>query len=90
MQVLMSERKSTPQTRRRVAIIGAGFSGICTAIHLRKSALYDFAVFEKAPSIGGTWRDNSYLGAVCDVPSVSYSYSFAMKLDWSRKWSPQP
>ena len=90
MQVLMSERKSTPQTRRRVEIIGAGFSGICTAIHLRKSALYDFAVFEKAPSIGGTWRDNSYPGAVCDVPSVSYSYSFAMKLDWSRKWSPQP
>lgn len=90
MQVLMAEPKTTPRARRRVAIIGAGFSGICLAIHLRKSTLYDFVIFEKASGIGGTWRDNSYPGAVCDVPSVSYSYSFAMKLDWSKKWSPQP
>jgi cation diffusion facilitator CzcD-associated flavoprotein CzcO len=89
MEMLMADPQTNSRPRRRVAIIGAGFSGICVAIHLRKSALYDFTLFEKAESIGGTWRDNAYPGAVCDVPSISYSYSFAMKLDWSRKWSPQ-
>ncbi len=89
MHFFMAQPQTPSRPRRRVAIIGAGFSGICVAIHLRKSALYDFTIFEKAESLGGTWRDNSYPGAVCDVPSISYSYSFAMKLDWSRKWSPQ-
>ena len=89
MHISMSHPQTASRPRRRIAIIGAGFSGICVGIHLRKSALYDFVIFEKAESLGGTWRDNSYPGAVCDVPSISYSYSFAMKLDWSRKWSPQ-
>jgi cation diffusion facilitator CzcD-associated flavoprotein CzcO len=72
-----------------VAVIGAGFSGLCLGHHLREAGI-DFEVFEKSDSLGGTWRDNSYPGAACDVPSISYCFSFAQKTDWSRKWSPQP
>ena len=78
------------RTRRlRVAIIGAGFSGICLGIHLKKAGI-EFTIFEKASSLGGTWRDNTYPGAACDVPSFSYCFSFEQKTDWTRKWSTQP
>ncbi len=73
----------------RVAIIGAGFSGICLGIHLAKAGI-EFTILEKAPSLGGTWRDNTYPGAACDVPSFSYCFSFEQKTDWTRKWSNQP
>lgn len=76
-----------PATRareHRVAIIGAGFSGIGLAIRLRQRATRDFVVFERAREVGGTWRDNVYPGAACDVPSNLYSFSFAPNPAWSR------
>jgi len=71
-------------------IIGGGFSGLCLAIKLRQRGIDDFIVLEKADAIGGTWRDNHYPGAECDVPSSLYSYSFETKTDWNYQWSEQP
>ncbi|HEY0806975.1 MAG TPA: NAD(P)/FAD-dependent oxidoreductase, partial [Pseudonocardiaceae bacterium] len=67
----------------QVAIIGAGFAGLCMAIQLTKAGI-PFTVYEKADDIGGVWRDNTYPGAGCDVPSALYSYSFATNPHWSR------
>jgi len=75
--------------KRRIAIIGSGFSGLCLAIQLKKAGIESFTIFEKSDRLGGTWRDNTYPGAACDVPAFSYCYSFEQKTDWSRKWSPQ-
>ena len=80
---------TSPELTPRVVIIGAGFSGLCLAIHLKKAGIHSFTIIEKADGFGGTWRDNSYPGAACDVPSFSYCFSFEQKTDWSRKWSPQ-
>ncbi len=74
---------------RRIAIIGSGFAGLCVAIQLKKRGVDSFTIFEKADRIGGTWRDNTYPGACCDVPAFSYCFSFEQKTDWSRKWAPQ-
>lgn len=79
-------RSGTP----RVAIVGAGVSGLCMAIALKKAGIDSFTIFEKSDGVGGTWRDNTYPGAGCDVPSHLYSFSFAPKYDWSRIYSPQP
>jgi cation diffusion facilitator CzcD-associated flavoprotein CzcO len=76
-------------SRRRIAIIGSGFSGLCLGIHLKKAGIDSFTIFEKSDRLGGTWRDNTYPGAACDVPSFLYCFSFEQKTDWSRKWSPQ-
>ena len=73
-----------------VAILGAGAAGLCMAIKLRGAGVENFTIFEKAGSVGGTWRDNTYPGSGCDVPSMLYSYSFEPKPDWSRKFAPQP
>ena len=73
-----------------VAIMGAGFSGLCMAIALKKAGRTNFRVFEKADDLGGTWRDNRYPGCACDVPSHLYSFSFEQNPDWSRSYSPQP
>src|SRR3954454_10497554 len=70
-------------------IIGAGFAGLCAAIKLQETSETDFVVLEKGPDVGGTWRDNTYPGATCDIPSQLYSFSFA-PYDWSRSYSPQP
>ena len=75
---------------RRIAILGAGISGICTGIALKRAGIDTFTIFEKSDKLGGTWRDNTYPGAACDVPSSLYSFSFEPKTDWTRKWSPQP
>lgn len=74
--------------RIRVAVVGSGFSGLCVGIQLKKAGVASFTIFEKADQLGGTWRDNSYPGAACDVPSISYCFSFEQKVDWSRKWAP--
>ncbi|WP_405136265.1 flavin-containing monooxygenase [Nocardia sp. NBC_01388] len=66
-----------------VAIIGCGFGGLAAAIELRRSGITDFTVFERASSVGGVWRENTYPGAACDVPSPIYSFSYALKPDWS-------
>lgn len=73
----------------RVAIIGSGFSGLGTAIKLKQDGIEDFLVFERAEDLGGTWRDNSYPGCACDVPSHLYSFSFALNPSWSRSFSGQ-
>lgn len=80
---------SGPAENRRVAIIGAGFGGIGLAILLKQAGI-DFVVLEKASGVGGTWRDNVYPGAACDVPSHLYSFSFERKTDWSRRFAEQP
>ncbi|GCD91406.1 NAD(P)/FAD-dependent oxidoreductase [Nocardioides sp. LS1] len=71
-------------------IVGAGFAGLCAAIKLQEDGETDFLVIEKGADVGGTWRDNTYPGAACDVPSQLYSYSFAPNPDWSMSFSPQP
>ncbi len=78
-------------TRRHlgVLIIGSGFAGLGTAIRLAKDGREDYLVIERGTEVGGTWRDNTYPGAACDVPSHLYSYSFELNPDWSRSFSPQ-
>jgi cyclohexanone monooxygenase len=73
-----------------VAIIGAGPGGLGLAIRLVKSRRRDFVVFEASDGVGGTWRTNTYPGAACDVPSHLYSYSFALKPDWTKTYAAQP
>jgi cation diffusion facilitator CzcD-associated flavoprotein CzcO/acetyl esterase/lipase len=73
-----------------VAIIGAGFGGVGLGITLRKAGIDSFTIFEKADGIGGVWRDNTYPGLTCDIPSHLYSFSFEPNPDWSRTYSPQP
>ncbi|MEU8250849.1 NAD(P)/FAD-dependent oxidoreductase [Nonomuraea sp. NPDC048916] len=72
-----------------IVIIGSGFAGIGMAIKLKEAGYHDFVILEKAADLGGTWRDNTYPGCACDVPSHMYSYSFALNPDWSRMFSPQ-
>jgi cation diffusion facilitator CzcD-associated flavoprotein CzcO len=74
----------------RIAIIGAGMAGILSAIKLNEAGLTDYTVYEKGDQLGGTWRENTYPGLACDVPSHLYSYSFALTADWSRRFSPGP
>src|SRR3954469_17334596 len=71
-------------------IVGAGFAGLCAAIKLEEDGERDFLVIEKASEVGGTWRDNTYPGAACDVPSQLYSFSFAPNPEWSMSYSPGP
>jgi cation diffusion facilitator CzcD-associated flavoprotein CzcO len=66
-----------------VAIVGAGFSGICAAIKLREAGIDNLVVLEKAHGVGGTWRENDYPGAACDVMAQLYSFSFAPNADWT-------
>ena len=72
----------------RFVIIGAGMAGILSAIELRKSGYTDVTIYEKADRIGGTWRENTYPGLTCDVPSHSYTYTFEPNPDWSHRFSP--
>ncbi len=74
----------------RVLVIGAGFGGLAAAIKLDEAGERDFVVVERGSDVGGTWRDNTYPGAACDVPSQLYSFSFALNPTWSRSFSPQP
>ncbi|MFJ7341490.1 flavin-containing monooxygenase [Streptomyces sp. NPDC101110] len=73
----------------RVAVVGSGFGGLGAAVRLRREGVTDFVVLERAGSVGGTWRDNSYPGCRCDVPSHLYSFSFAPHPDWPRTFSGQ-
>jgi cation diffusion facilitator CzcD-associated flavoprotein CzcO len=73
-----------------VVVVGAGLSGLGTAIQLLRSGVTDFTVVERSDGVGGTWRDNTYPGAACDVPSHLYSFSFSSKRDWSRRFAEQP
>ncbi len=74
----------------RVAVIGSGFGGIATTIKLIEDGVTDVTILEREQDTGGTWRDNTYPGAACDIPSHLYSLSFEPKSDWSRHYAPQP
>jgi cation diffusion facilitator CzcD-associated flavoprotein CzcO len=94
MTDVVTEADSRPQTDQppvhtRALIIGTGFSGLGMAIKLQQQGV-DFVILEKADDIGGTWRDNSYPGCACDIPSHLYSYSFEPKPDWKHLFSYQP
>ena len=73
-----------------VAIVGAGFGGIGTAISLRRAGFEDITVLERGERVGGVWNQNTYPGAACDVPSHLYSYSFARNPRWGRRFALQP
>ncbi len=80
--------QTTADANGRVLIIGAGFSGLLMGIKLREAGITDFVICEKGDSVGGTWRDNTYPGVGCDIPSQQYCYSFALNPDWSHRFSP--
>ena len=73
-----------------VTIIGAGFGGIGMAVGLMRAGLDDVTILERADQVGGVWAANRYPGAACDIPASLYSFSFAPKTDWSRRYPPQP
>jgi cation diffusion facilitator CzcD-associated flavoprotein CzcO len=73
-----------------IAILGAGAGGLCAATQLRRHGIDSFTIYEKSDGVGGTWRDNTYPGAACDVPSHLYSFSYERKHDWTRKYPEQP
>ena len=77
-------------TQHRYVIIGAGMAGILAAIKLREAGKHNVRVYEKADRIGGTWRENTYPGLSCDVPSHSYTYSFEPNSEWTRHLPPGP
>jgi cation diffusion facilitator CzcD-associated flavoprotein CzcO len=101
LQVAPLERRSapsaaTPRTRGaagrdndHVLIIGAGFAGLGMAIRLKQAGIDDFTILEGADRLGGTWRDNTYPGIACDIPSHLYSYSFEPNPKWSKFFGPQ-
>jgi cation diffusion facilitator CzcD-associated flavoprotein CzcO len=74
----------------RIAVLGAGMSGLAAAAKLKEAGYKHIDLFEKSDGVGGTWRDNTYPGCGCDVPSHLYSYSFDLNPDWDYKWSLQP
>ena len=80
-----SDAKATLHT----IIIGSGFAGIGMAVALKKAGVGDFLILEKQNDVGGVWRDNTYPGAACDVPSHLYSFSFEPNPNWSRVFAPQ-
>ncbi len=77
-------------TTHSCIIVGTGFSGIAMAVKLKEKGIEDFIILEKADDVGGTWRENTYPGAECDIPSALYSYSFEPYPEWEYKWSMQP
>lgn len=83
-----SDQPSRPVTVG-VLVIGSGFSGLGAAIRLTRTGRTDFVVIERGSQVGGTWRDNTYPGAACDVPSHLYSYSFELNPEWTRSFSTQ-
>ena len=77
-------------THVRIAAVGAGFSGLALGMRLQEEGIDDFVILERSSDVGGTWRENTYPGCACDVPSHLYSFSFAPNPDWSRTYSEQP
>ena len=79
----------TSQKDFSILITGTGFSSICVGIQLKKIGFHNFTIVEKANEVGGTWRDNTYPGAACDVKSNLYSFSFEPNPNWTREYSKQ-
>ncbi len=86
MTLQMNNNPQTTQASPSIAIIGTGFGGIGLAIRLKKAGFNNFTLFEKAADVGGVWRDNTYPGAACDVPSHLYSFSFEQDLGWLNRY----
>ena len=80
---------STNTTPLQVAIIGAGFGGLGMGYYLRQAGVENFTIFEKANDLGGTWRENTYPGSGCDIPSHLYSYSFEAHYPWAYRYGKQ-
>lgn len=74
----------------RTVIVGSGFAGLGMGAQLKRHGDQDFIIIERAADLGGTWRDNTYPGAACDVPSHLYSFSFHPNPNWSKVYSPGP
>src|ERR1700677_3975934 len=74
----------------RFVVIGSGMAGILAGVRLREAGYDKVTILEKASAIGGTWRENRYVGLYCDVPAHAYTYSFAPNPDWSRYLAPGP
>ena len=72
-----------------ILIVGTGFAGIGMAIRLKQAGFSDFTLLERADNVGGTWRDNHYPGAACDIESPLYSFSFEPYPSWTRMFAPQ-
>ena len=72
----------------RVLVIGSGMSGMMMGIRLKQAGIESFTILEKADRVGGTWRENTYPGLSCDIPSHYYSYSFEPNPDWGYRFSP--
>jgi cation diffusion facilitator CzcD-associated flavoprotein CzcO len=85
----VSSARREDRTTPRVIIVGGGLAGLGAAVQLVRSGLSTFTVIEQSDGVGGTWRDNSYPGSGCDVPSYLYSFSFAPAAAWSRRFAPQ-
>ncbi len=79
-----------PKTHHAVAVIGAGFAGITLGVRLLQAGIDDVVILERGDDVGGVWRENTYPGCACDVPSALYSLSFAPNPDWSRTYATQP
>ena len=90
MTVAPEQAESSTQqpVHTRALIIGTGFSGLGMAIELQRRGV-EYLILEKADEIGGTWRDNTYPGCACDIPSHLYSFSFEPKPDWKHLFSYQ-
>ncbi|MGT2433083.1 flavin-containing monooxygenase [Cupriavidus basilensis] len=88
MVKLLTEESSV-QLDAEVIIVGTGFAGQCMAIKLREAGFDSVLLLERAATVGGTWRDNHYPGAACDIPSHLYSFSFELNPDWSRTYPGQ-
>src|SRR5947209_4007005 len=85
----LNGNKPTPASHVEVAIVGAGFSGLGMAMARKESGSEDSVVFERAGDLGGTWRDNTYPGCACDIPSILYSWSAEQTPSWSRAFAGQ-
>lgn len=79
-----------PAEARDVVILGAGMSGLCLGVQLKKAGVHDFVILEKSAGLGGTWWDNRYPGAHVDVPAPLYSFSFAPNPNWKRRFAAAP
>ena len=82
---LLKTRFSSP----KIIIAGCGFGGVALGITLKKAGIDSFKIFERAADVGGVWRENTYPGAACDVPSRFYSFSFEQEYPWSLRYAPQ-
>lgn len=83
-------RTKNAAKRTRAIVVGAGFGGLAAAIELKGAGFTDLTILERGDGVGGVWRANHYPGAACDVPSVIYSFSYALKRDWSQPFGLQP